>query len=96
MDLLHYVLTHHTVQADAVEQEDADVHRPVAEIRGGKTRSHIDLYLTIKLGGDADRLRKDCLDINLRIGPQRIVCHGSLFEGLAQKYVALAISKVDE
>ena len=33
MDLLHYVLTHHTVQADAVEQEDADVHRPVAEIR---------------------------------------------------------------
>ena len=50
MDLLHYVFTHHTVQADAVEQEDADVHRPVAEIRGGKTRSHIDLYFTVELG----------------------------------------------
>ena len=85
MDLFHYVLAYHAVQADAVEQEDADVHRPVAEIRGGKTRSHIDLYFTVELGGDADRLRKDRLDINLRIGPQRIVCHGSLFESLAQK-----------
>lgn len=85
MDLFHYVLAYHAVQADAVEQEDADVHRPVAEIRSGKTCSHIDLYLTVELGGDADRLRKDRLDINLRIGPQRIVCHGSLFESLAQK-----------